>query len=140
MDRLRLDSSFHKLARDTVRAMLCKSEYKRRYDGGILQKINQQPALIRLIHKVKALFDRLDRRGNRRDSDLDRGCQDSVAQMHNCFRHCGGKKQRLALMRQIGNHPLHIMNKSHIKHTVSFIEHKGAHRGKVYDSLPDQII
>ena len=32
------------------------------------------------------------------------------------------------------------MNKAHIKHTVSFIKHKDAHGGKVYDSLPDQIV
>jgi hypothetical protein len=49
-------------------------------------------------------------------------------------RHCGGKKEGLAVLRQSGDDSSHVVDKAHIEHTVGFIENEHFNKPEVYGS------
>lgn len=66
--------------------------------------------------------------------------QQAVGQLFDFPGHRRGKKHRLALLRQSGDHLADIVDKAHIQHPVGLIEDKNFNRFEMNISLIDQVV
>ena len=63
----------------------------------LLQKPDEKPPLVGLVHLVKLLLDGLDRGRGRRDLDAHRVAENLLRKRRDLLRHGGGKEKRLPL-------------------------------------------
>ena len=99
----------------------------------------QETFLVYFINKKNHLIYCFCGRRNRSYLNLNWILKDAVRQSNNFRGHCCREKQTLALSWQFRNHLLHIVNKTHVEHSVGFIQNKKLDVTKVYKALIDQI-
>ena len=105
-----------------------------------MQHPYEKLSLFRLVGQINRLFDQFNSGGGRRDLHLDRVAQQAVGQLFDFPGHRRGKKHRLTLLRQSGDHLADIVDKAHIEHPVGLIEDKNFNRFEMNISLIDQVV
>lgn len=104
--------------------MLGPCEDERGFDTLVLQDLDEELALVSLVHEVDCLLDDISSRGNWRNRHFLRIVEDSVCEFHDLWRHRRGEKEGLFLFRESGDELLDIVDESHIEHAVSLVEDK----------------
>ncbi len=66
--------------------------------------------------------------------------EDACGQLLDLFGHGGAEHQVLALLRQLGDHLFHIVDKAHVQHPVGLVQDKDLDVGQVDEALPHQIV
>jgi hypothetical protein len=103
---------------------LVRVKIKRFADRVAFHQVEQQLVLVRAVHEVHVLIDGLGRGALRRHFNLHRVGEDAVGQLRDLRRHGGAEEQGLALLRQLGDHLLHVVDEAHVQHAVGFIEYE----------------
>ena len=103
------------------------------------QDRNKQLAFLLLFNEIHHLLDRIYSRRFRCYVNLHRILQQRLSQGDNRIRHCCREKQSLLFFWKFRQYPLNIMDKSHIKHTVSLIQYKILDSVQMYMSLTHQV-
>ncbi len=84
--------------------------------------MNQQMALLFLVHAVCALFDELDRRVARRDLDRQRIVQQTLGEPADIVRVSRREQEVLPLCGQQLDHATDVVDEAHVEHAVRFVE------------------
>ena len=79
---------------------------------------------------MQRLGDTVSRRRGRRHHHTNGTLQARLNQAGDIRRNRGGKEQRLSLHRQRIKNLIDLWRKSHIEHTVGFIQHQNLNRGQ----------
>ena len=85
------------------------------------------------------MLNRFGGRNIRRDRDLLWIHQKGIGDPTNFRRHGGGKEQRLAERRHQADDALDIGNKSHIHHSIRFVDHQDLDVGEQDAATPEMI-
>jgi hypothetical protein len=136
-DRDTVTSLFKRLT-ESIDPIFCPSEYK---DGPSFcpQQRHQQIRLLlggRMMQRLGHTFSRC--RG-RRHHHMNGTVQARLNQAGDIRRNRGGKEQRLSLHRQRIKNLINLWSKSHIEHTVGFIEHQDFNRGQIDRPVPHMV-
>ncbi len=130
-----LSKDFH----DFIGSTFCPSEYKYCFYTFFFENIEKEWGLIFLIDKIYLLCNDIDGRRNRCDGDFCRIYKDCTCELDNLWRHGCREKKCLFLRRKYREKFLHIVDKSHIKHTVCLIEDEYLYISKCEVSLSHEI-
>ncbi len=90
----------------------------------LAQHVDERCRLGGAIDADDALLDSFDRRGVRRDRDLDRVAQHLRGEFGDGARHRRGEHQRLPLGRKLGDDFADVVDEAHVEHAVGFVEHE----------------
>ncbi len=122
MDGVGLDADAVELLGDAVGAVLGAGEDERAGDGGILQNVRQQRALVGAVDEEDALLDALDGGRLWRHLDALGLLEDALHQALDLRRHGRREQQRLPRRRQLGDHSLDVVDEAHVEHAVGLVE------------------
>ena len=75
----------------------------------------------------------------RRHRDLARVAQELRGELLDVVRERGREHQRLALFRQVVQHPLQRRQEAHVEHAVGFVQHQGVDRRQVRGALAEVV-
>ena len=127
---------------DLIRAVLGAAEHQcvdhRRVQ--VLDEPGQQELLVAFFDKIQALVDAVHGAGNRVHLDERRVLQDAGGQLLDLFGHGGAEHEVLALLGQLGDHFLHVVDKTHVQHPVGFVQHKNFNVREIHQPLPHQVV
>jgi hypothetical protein len=120
---------------ESIDPILCPSEYKNGPSFSPQQRHQQFRLLLggRMMQRLGHTFSRC--RG-RRHHHMNGTVQTRLNQACDVHLNRGGKEQRLSLHRQRVKNLIDLWSKSHIEHTVSFIEHQDFNRGQIDRPVP----
>lgn len=122
VDSLSRYTIFSEDLHDFIGSTFCPSKYKNGFDGLFLEKFEKKMWLISFIDEINTLFDDIDGRRDRCDGHFRRIDEDRARELHDLGRHSCREKECLLLRREDSEELLHIMDESHIEHTICLIE------------------
>ena len=124
VNRLGVDAGMDQAAHDLVGAMLRPGEDQGPVDRLPPQHVDEHRKLGAALDTNDALFDALDRRGDRRYGDLDRVAQHLRGEFGDGARHCRREHQRLPPGRKLGDDRADVVDEAHVEHSVGLVEHE----------------
>ncbi len=139
MDSFRWYTCEIEVFHDFIGSMFCPREDKYSLNIFIFQDIFEEVLLIVLIDEVHALTDHMSRTRWRSDFDFRRIGEDISGEVDYSRRHGRREEERLSLARKLGDDLLHIMDESHIEHTICLIEYEEFDLPKIDESLLHEI-
>src|SRR5690606_964610 len=98
-----------------------------------------QGTFVLFVDEKDRLVDFFNGGGLRGDFDANRVNEDALGEILNVLGHGGRKQQRLPFGGQGLNHPAHIMDKTHVEHPVSFVEHENLDSFEIDSPLVHQV-
>ena len=142
MDGRSRDALLGQVAGDLIRAVLGAAEHQRVLHRRVqvFDEPRQQEFFVALLDKIQALIDPIHRTGHRIHLDECRVVQDAGSQLLDLLRHGRAEHQVLPLGRELGDDPLHVVDKAHIQHPVGLVQHKDLNVFQRNEPLPDQIV
>ena len=119
--------------------MLCTTEDKHLFHFRVFrQEFLEESPLAALVNAVKLLTDAFNRSALRSNFNTHRiRAQNRRGKFRNFFRHRSAKEQILSVLREHRHNLADIMDKAHVEHAVSFIEHKEFKFLERYSLLPN---
>lgn len=114
------DEEFHHF----VRSVLGSGKYKDIPNLRIMKEMDDEIVFISLVYMIYALIDRLGGGGNRSDFDFFGIPENGSRKCHNIGCHRRGKEECLSFHGDNFQELFNIVNKSHIEHTIGFVENE----------------
>ena len=119
--------------------MFSFSKNQRLIPAAICNQLDQQWSLLFLVYGANPLLNRGCRSIARANRNLYGVAHQTLGQTTDIIGKSGRKHQILAASRQQANNSLDIMDKTHIQHTVGFVEHQYFKVVELYCILAVQI-
>jgi len=126
MDGLTANAGLGEYPCNLVGTMFRAGENQHRLALLLLQQVDQQIFLLRLLHVIYKLFDGVDHRRDGIDLYPYRIAQDGARERSNGGGHGGREKECLLLSRQQRQQSLDVVYEAHVEHPVGFVQHKMA--------------
>lgn len=122
VDSLSRYTIFSEDLHDFIGSTFCPGKYENGFYRLFLEKFEEEVWFISLIDEINTLFDDIDGRRDRCDGHFRRIDEDRARELHDLGRHSCREKECLLLRREDSEELLHIMDESHIEHTICLIE------------------
>ncbi len=135
----RPDTVLLKLLAQFVGAVLGTRKHQHLVPAVGMHQVAQQLGLALLVHWIHPLLHCFGRGIRRADLYLDRALHVALCQLRNLGGKRGGEHQRLALYGQQFDDTADIVNKAHVQHAVSLIEHQHFQVAEIHESLPMEV-
>ncbi len=122
VDGIRRHAMPAQLLGHAVGAMLGLGEHQDAVDRRVLEQLQQQRPLVRLLDEHHPLLDPLRGRGDGMHGHLGGIGQDLIGERHDLARHGGREEQGLTLLWQHPDYPAHVMDEAHVEHAVGLVQ------------------
>ena len=105
----------------------------------VVDQLDQQVALLRLVDVVDALGDQVGGGIARRHLDQLRVAQQAVGEAADLVGEGGGEEQGLLLLRHQREHFFDVVDEAHVEHAVGFVQHEDLDARQVDGALADVV-
>ncbi len=124
---------------DFIRSTFCPSEYEYCLYALLFEDIEEEWGFVFFIDKIYLLCNNINSRRNRSDRDFCRIYKDTARKLDDLWRHSRWEEKCLFLRRKCCKKFFHIMDKSHIEHSICLIEDKYFYVSKCEVSLGHEV-
>lgn len=122
-----------------IRSMFGLGEDDSVFDCWIFEEMEEKVFFVFFLHRIEWLTDGIDGGWDRSHADMFRIVEHTICEIHDTGYHGCWEEQCLSLIGQMTDYPLHVRTKSHIEHTIRFIEDEDLDVGKWDNLLIDEI-